>query len=421
VSGNKGAGGARLGGRRRFLVAGLVLVVGATITFGAALATGWVSTDPLLAAFASPEPTPSPSPAPTSTPSPAPSPTPTPTPEPTPTPSPTATPEPTPVLVPAALTGELVLPAVAEQHVIGLMIDDLSAARPQSGLSQADVVWHAPAEGGIPRYLALFQSEMPTVVGPVRSARDYYISWAAEWRAMYVHVGGSPQALATLRARGQGQLVYNADEFRYGGTYLYRSRDRFAPHNVYTDADRLRALAAVVGAADGPLEPAWQFGPPAHEADRPTGGRIEVRYPANAVAFDYDRRTNRYLRSVTGEPAQTDAGTGARIAPVNVVILVVRFGPIRDDPNPEKKRQEADLIGSGTAWIATNGITIEGTWRKAAETAPTLLYDAAGEPVTLTVGQTFVQVVPAASDVRIADGLVIVPVRPPAMVGESRQ
>ncbi len=121
---------------------------------------------------------------PSPTPSPTPTPTPSPTPVPTPTPSPT--PVPTPVPVPAPLTGVLVPPEVAAQHPIAVMIDDLGAARPQSGFNSASVVWHAPAEGGIPRYMLIFQENIPAAVGPVRSARYYYIAWAAEWRAIYV-------------------------------------------------------------------------------------------------------------------------------------------------------------------------------------------------------------------------------------------
>ena len=98
------------------------------------------------------------------------------------------------------------------------MIDDHLDARPQSGFNAASVVWQAPAEGGIPRYMMIFQDQVPAAVGPVRSARYYYIAWAAEWRAVYAHAGGSPQALRDARTpKGHGQCVYNADEFRWGG------------------------------------------------------------------------------------------------------------------------------------------------------------------------------------------------------------
>ena len=86
---------------------------------------------------------------------------------------------------------------------IAVMIDDLSAARPQSGLSSASVVWQAPAEGGIPRYMAIFQETLPKNIGPVRSSRYYYIAWAAEWRAVYAHAGGSPRREGDAQAEGQ--------------------------------------------------------------------------------------------------------------------------------------------------------------------------------------------------------------------------
>jgi hypothetical protein len=296
------------------------------------------------------------------------------------------------------------------------MVDDLRPARPQSGFTDASVVWHAPAEGGIPRYMLVFGEGDPPSVGPVRSARHYYIAWAAEWRALYVHVGGSPLAQQTLRKSGGGQLVWNADEFRWGGRngrYLGRVRTRPAPHNVYTDGKRLRALQAAVGAPDFETvpEPAWVFGPATPLRHRPVGGRIEVTYPANTVGYRYDRATNTYLRSVTGEKRQVDATTERPVAPTNVVVMLVRFSRLADGA-PQKGRLEADVVGEGVAWVATNGRTIKGTWRKDALTEPTRFFDAAGKPVVLTVGQTFVQVLRTGSKVVVADGKV--PVVPPA-------
>src|SRR5438876_697958 len=157
------------------------------------------------------------------------------------TPGPTPIVPPSPTLVPAPLTGRLVTPQAAARHPIAVMIDDLAPARPQSGFSAASIVWQAPAEGGIPRYMMVFQENIPKDVGPVRSSRYYYIAWAAELRAVYAHAGGSPQALATLRNQGNGQLVFNADEFRWGGSF-HRISTRFAPHNLYTTGKELRAL-----------------------------------------------------------------------------------------------------------------------------------------------------------------------------------
>jgi hypothetical protein len=295
----------------------------------------------------------------------------------------------------------MVLPKVAAQHPIAVMVDDLNAARPQSGFNSASVVWQAPAEGGIPRYMMVFQETIPKNVGPVRSARYYYIAWAAEWRAVYAHAGGSPQALRTLRAKGNGQLVYNADEFRWGKSF-WRVPDRFAPHNLYTDGKHLRGIAKSVKAADKPMKAVWKFAPDLEKVYRPRGGRIEVAYSYNRIRYDYDWKTNTYLRSVTGEKKQVDAATGKRVAPKNVVIMLMRFGALND--GSKKHRLEAQVVGSGTAWIATNGTTIKGTWKKASLTKPTRFFDAEGKQVTLTVGQTFVQVMQTGTKVMIKKG-----------------
>jgi len=355
--------------------------------------------DPVTAA--SVEPSSSPSPEATATPSPTATPTPTPTP----------TPVPTPVLVRAPLTGRLVTEKVASQHPIAVMIDDAPGARPQSGFNAAAVVWQAPAEGGVPRYMMIFQDQMPTDVGPVRSARSYFIEWAAEWKAVYGHVGGSPQAQATLRTQGNGQLVYNADQFRWGGTYYRRISSRRAPHNVYSDGKSLRIMATRVGAKNELLKPVWRFGKDAPLAERPSGGIIRVVYTQNSIEYRYDRATNTYLRGVSGQSKQLDAATGKRVAPKNVVVMMVSFRPLNDGSN--KHRLVAKNVGSGKAWIATNGRTIVGTWKKASITGPTRFYDKDGKPVTLTAGQTFIQVMPLGSKVTIKDGPLPRPVATP--------
>ncbi len=319
--------------------------------------------------------------------------------------SPSASPSPTPVPILGPLDGLPITAAQAKLHPIAVMIDDLSPARPQSGFSDASVVWQAPAEGGIPRYMMIFQEGLPKDVGPVRSSRYYFIAWAAEWRAMYVHAGGSPQALQTLRAQGAGQLVYNVDQFRWGH-YFRRISSRFAPHNLYTTGKQLRQLTTQVNATKAPGAPVWRFGPDAPLEARPSGGRIEVDYLANKIIYKYDRATNTYPRYVSGGTREVDAATKVPIAPKNVVIMRMQFGPLTSDPETFKHRLEAKVVGSGVAWVATNGKTIKGTWRKKSLTAPTQFFDSKGNQITLTAGQTFVQVMKTTDTVSIKDGKV---------------
>jgi hypothetical protein len=323
------------------------------------------------------------------------------------------TPAPTPALVPAPLTGLLVSPEAAQRHPIAVMVDDLSPARPQSGFGAASVVWQAPAEGGIPRYMMIFGENRPEAVGPVRSARYYYIAWAAEWDAVYAHAGGSPQALTTLWQNGSGQLVYNADQFAWG-PFFQRVTTRSSPHNLYTDGRQLDALVTRLGVKPAAVKPIWQFAADAPLGERPVGGRIVVSYPSNTIQYDYDRLTNSYPRTVSVEGPEIDAATNRRVAPKNVVVMLMAFGPL-NDANPEKHRLEAQVIGTGVAWIATNGRTIKGTWRKASLTDPTRFFDSSGSLVTLTAGQTFVQVMPIGSVVSFKAGA-----PPPAPTTSSR-
>jgi hypothetical protein len=306
--------------------------------------------------------------------------------------------------VPAPLTGLPISPEAASYLPIAVMIDDHALARPQSGLNAASIVWHAPAEGGVPRYMLVFQDRIPDEVGPIRSARHYYVEWAAEYDAMFVHHGGSPQALEVLRNRGSGQWVWNADGFRWIGRYLWRVGDRSAPHNVYTDGEHLRDLATRLGAEDGPVKAAWLFRAPADPRLRPNGGSIKVTYPYESITYRYDAVTNRYERFINNaKQPQVDRVDGQVVAPTNVVVLRMAFGVLSNAPG-NHGRLEARNVGTGVAWISTNGRTVKGTWSKKSNTAPTLLFGPDGEPFRLTAGQTFVQVLPIGYGLSIADG-----------------
>jgi hypothetical protein len=217
-----------------------------------------------------------------------------------------------------------------------------------------------------------------------------------------VHAGGSPQALATLKKYGKGQYVYNADSYRWEGTYLLRNGKRVAPHNLYSDGKLLRSLASRVGAKAISAQPVWRFAPGVPAENRPAGARIDITYAYSKYAFRYDRATNTWVHYVEGKK-QVDAGDGKIVAPTNVVVMVVKFGRLNDG-HPEKGRLEAQAIGSGRAWISTNGKVVTGKWRKSSITSPVRFYDKNGNAVTLSVGQTFVQVVPSAAAVKITSG-----------------
>ena len=279
------------------------------------------------------------------------------------------------------------------------MLDDLRVARPQSGLSQASIVWHAP-----PRAASRATWRSSATSCPKRSDKQQrpglLLSWAAEYDAVYAHSGGSPAALALLKTKGDGDLVYDANEFYHGNGAFNRVTSRSAPHNVYTSGARMHRLGIRLGAKDKAYDSPWQFAADAPLEQRPYGGSIKVVYPRNTITYRYDRDTNRYPRAVTGEKAQTDAGNGERIAPKNVVVMYAQFTQTGD----RKHRLDADIVGSGKAKLSTNGRTVDGTWKKASVKAPTQFFDAAGKPFVFTAGQTFIQVVDIGTPVTIKPG-----------------
>ena len=275
-----------------------------------------------------------------------PTPTPVPTPTPLPTPVPTPTPIPTPAPVPAPLTGRLVRRSVAARHPIAVMIDDLRAARPQSGLSSASVVWQAPAEGGIPRYMAIFQDTMPKSIGPVRSSRYYYIAWAAEWRAIYAHSGGSPRSAPDAPRQGQRAVRLQRRRIPLQRDVLPAPDALLAAQPVHDQRQAAQPRASGSGAKDKAYKTVWQFAPDAPLEARPYGGTITVKYPYNTITYKYDRKTNTYLRSVTGERKQIDAANDTRVAPKNVVVMRMRFGPLNDG-HPERRASRPRSSAAG--------------------------------------------------------------------------
>jgi hypothetical protein len=346
---------------------------------------------PVAAATATPSPTPSPSPTA------SPSPRPTPTPEPTPTPPPRAV---------AAVTNGAWIPWAererATRRPITVMVDDHPDARPQSGLSTADVVYQAPAEFGIPRYMAVYQTTDAPSIGPVRSTRHYFAAWATEWRSIHAHVGGAPDGLGFVH-RFDGELVWDADEYRWSGTFT-RIRARVAPHNTYTSTERLRALGKRLGApATGEVTSSpWAFTSELPRAERPVGSSLVIPMRYNRISYDYDPATNRYPRTVSGDGRQVDAGSRQRIAPANVVVLFMKVSRLADNrpgsTNERLGRLEIAYRGSGRALVLRNGEVIAARWSKADDRSSTLVTYAdgrrQGQPVGLVRGQIFVQVVP---------------------------
>jgi hypothetical protein len=313
------------------------------------------------------------------------------------TPTPKPTPAPTPAAYYSPLTGlDVGTAAAAALPVTGVMIENLYPnARPQSGLSQAGIVYEALAEGGITRFLGIFQEPFPGTLGPVRSLRPYYLDWGLEMGIAVAHAGGSEPALNEIGPLG----LKNIDALRWSGSYFYRTSDRAAPHNLYTNSNLLAQIVAKLGFATPPA-----FTPPARKADSPAAGAphatINITFSTYYynVKYQFDAPTDSYLRFMGGTP-HVDRNTGQQIKVKNIV---VEFLPVSYGTQPVDKKPETDyhMIGSGKALVFEDGDVKAATWSKATDAAPTSLTDnATGKPVQFNRGNTWYEVVPTGNAV----------------------
>jgi hypothetical protein len=314
--------------------------------------------------------------------------------------TPLPSPAPTPLTVPSPLDGQPLSPVIAYRRPIAIMIENYAPdARPQSGLGAASIVYETLTEGGITRFMALYLDHSPSVVGPVRSARPYFVRWAAGYRAIFAHAGGSPAAEFLLyHLSSEGGLIADVNGL-LPYTEFYRSADRLAPHNLYTSIVGVRRIAQRHGWNHPVPYIGFLFKAAAPLSQRGQQQWIRINFSTSligsstdyAVTYRYDRLHTIYRRWMGSEP-HIDRNTGHQIAPTNVVIL---FMPITPIPNDPELRVNVANIGHGRALFFHDGHVYVGEWRKRSTTAPLVLLDRSGRPERLDAGQTWIEAVPA--------------------------
>ncbi len=290
--------------------------------------------------------------------------------------------------VPSPLTGLPVSEEEASRPVTAIVIENSPDARPQSSLDEAGFVFESIAEGGITRFLAFYQETRPDPIGPVRSLRPYFSDWVLTFDASIAHVGGSAEALGEVGTLGLKDL----DQFAYGSSY-YRTTDRFAPHNVYTDFDKLDALNKSLGYTSSDFE---SF---PRKAEKPLGTPKATKIVANISSFTYeasfvyDAESNTYLRRIAGTPDK-DRESGKRIAPKVVIVMEAPFTVSGDG------RYHYDLVGNGKVTIFQDGNVEVGTWKKSSRSDQiTFTADSDGSVIELNPGQVWLTVLSPTQEV----------------------
>ncbi|CAN5357778.1 hypothetical protein BH09PAT4_BH09PAT4_04480 [soil metagenome] len=301
---------------------------------------------------------------------------------------------PTSTTVPSKLTGLQVDPAINKLQVTGVMIENSVFARPQSSLNQAGVVYEAIAEAGITRFLALFQDTQSDHIGPVRSARPYYVQWCQAFDCALAHVGGSPEALKDIKT----YHVKNLDQFA-GSSYFHRVNSRYAPHNMYTSQAQLTNYEKSRGYKESTYTGFEHLvKEPEVASTSVTTTSINFNYPGSSydVHYDYQVKTNDYARSEGGKAHMSADSQGKlhRNTPKVVIALVIPYSLKGDGYH-----SNYNSVGTGTLYLFQNGTVTKGTWTRKARDSQFVLTDTNGKALQLVPGQTWISVQSSTSDV----------------------
>ena len=304
-----------------------------------------------------------------------------------------------------------------EKHrPLGIMIENHVDARPQSGISSADVVYEAVAEGGITRFLTVFYCQSAEEVGPIRSARTYFLDFISEYgtEPLYTHVGGAntpgpADALSQIEAYGWGNLN-DLNQFSIGFPTFWRDYDRLGhvaatEHTMYSTTEKLLQYAASnrklgLTDADGI---SWDKGfvPYTFKDDvpasqRPAAQKIHIEFwttdPNYAVDWTYDPVANIYKRNVGGVP-HIDRNTNKQLTAKNIVVLTM-IESHANDGYTDNEHLLYKTKGTGKVNIFMDGKEITGTWEKDTRTSRTQLFDGAGLPIKLDRGTIWFEIMP---------------------------
>lgn len=299
------------------------------------------------------------------------------------------------------LTGVMYTKEEAQSWVnvrpLGVMINNHPDARPQAGLVDAELTYEIVAEGGITRFLAFYQSVLPDKVGPIRSAREYYLVLAKEMGdAMYMHHGFSPQALAAIES-------WPVRSLQRGNAPTWRENPRNVAieHTLYANAKELvkRGLELGWGGVSDNFY-IWQFkDQPGAYSQMPDADKIsyDFWYKGDfSVMWEYDKNSNTYKRYMGFDASGKEIPHKDEITQKQIEVsnVIVQFAQETKIPGDEKNRLDYQLIGSGKAFVFLDGKVVEATWSKSKRDERTRFFDTKGEEIRFNRGKFWISILP---------------------------
>lgn len=266
-----------------------------------------------------------------------------------------------------------------------VVFDNQPGARPQAGLIDAEIAYEFLAEGDITRYLGVFLINEPETLGPIRSARPYFVEKALEFDSHLVHVGGSNQAIADIESK----KVANINSMSRGNDVFWRKSHKKIPHNLYSSYEALKKAAEKSKYRTEPQFDGFKFGSSFKIMEEgETANRVKVKYFKNSEAsYIYDDASKDYKRHYNGVEHK-DEITQETLTATNIIIQQVSAKVI-----DEQLRLKMATVGEGKGKYITGGKAIDITWKKDSYEGPTKYYYETGEELKLNPGKTWIQVV----------------------------
>lgn len=292
------------------------------------------------------------------------------------------------------LTGKEITEEESKLRPIVVMLDNQLYARPQAGLSDAEVIYEILAEGTITRYMAVFQVTKPEVIGPIRSARPYFINRALEYNPLYVHFGGSNQAFLDIKNYQMADL----DGLRAGVNAFYRTTHKSMPHNAYSSSDRLRNEADRKGYYTEVEFAGLPISNNVYKLEGNLGNDIKIIYKSPTSSdlvgyyIEFEYIDGKYERSVNGKK-HLDEETEKQLYADNIIVQKV-VHRVLDDAG----RKELDMVSSGDGYYLNGGKYIKITWEKTSDRNQTKYYYEDGSELILNPGITWIQVIKSNSE-----------------------
>ena len=276
-----------------------------------------------------------------------------------------------------------------------IMINNHHDAWPQCGLKDAYMVYEIVAEGGITRMLALFKDQDTEKIGSIRSARHYYIDYAEENDAIYVHWGGSPQAYSRISS----SKINDIDGMALEGSVFFRDRTlkRNYEHTGFTSMEKLKAYAEEHDyTRNTEKDLVLNYSIDEVKLDNLEGAEsaqeVEIKYSSyHTSSYVYDEENKVYLRSMAGQP-HVDLITGEQYTAKNIIVYALSNYSLNDGSG--KDRQELDNIGEGTGYYISEGYAVPITWEKTTHAGQTIYRYENGKEIDVNDGNTFVQIYP---------------------------